>query len=181
MLRYMPKMFLFITFILSMSMAQCQQAKHPEHKKEMANEVQKASLNRKKKTENTADNYVPVYEDGFIYGNNLGYYGNGWDDSLIAKLLWKANGNTLRAKITDTFVTQWGLNIRLNRFADYIKKYKMKNIVLITGEPAAYAHGDTTHYCGMDKPHSKLFRNMYTPVWKPDGTVNPENYAAVYY
>ena len=179
----MAKVFLFISFIICMLVAQCQQTTNTGQKIEgkAKKGTQTASLNKKKPVGNTADDYVPVYDEGFLYGNNLGYYGNGWDDSLIAKLLWKANGNTLRAKITDTFITQWGLNIRLNRFVDYLKKYKMRNIVLITGEPAAYAHGDTTHYLGMNKPHSKLFRNMYTPIWNPDGSINPENYAAVYY
>ena len=132
----------------------------------------------------TADESVPVYKDGFAFGDNMGFYGNGWDDSLIVKLVMSANGNTIRAKLTDTFITQWGINIRLQRFMDYVTKYKMKDIVLITDEPPG-THKDTSHYIpGFptgEARRSKMFANLYEPIWLPDGTVNPNNYCAVYY
>ena len=126
----------------------------------------------------TADNFVPSYYDGFKWGTNLGYYANGWSDEAIAGLVSSAKGNTLRTTLAESFVQTYGYNIRLNAFKTYNASLNLKNLVCFIEGPSA-AHLEGVTYPNSSAP-SKLFKNMYTPIWNADSTVNPNNYFAIY-
>jgi len=126
----------------------------------------------------TANTYVKPYTEQFGFGSNMGYFSNGWTDKGLAAILDKAGANTLRASLPDYFIEQWGLMIRVPEFEHYTNDFGMKGITVFVGEPSA-AHQDKTIYPGCSQP-SKLFANLYTPIWNADGTVNKTNYYAAY-
>lgn len=125
----------------------------------------------------TANQSVPAYTETFEYGSNMWGNGNGWSDEAISDIIKAAGGTTLRSTLPDWFVQTWGLNIRVDAFAHYSSN-GMKNIVCFIEGPAPN-HQDSTIYPGNTQP-SKLFANLYTPIWNGDGSVNQNNYYAYY-
>ncbi|WP_205504569.1 carbohydrate-binding protein [Rufibacter psychrotolerans] len=126
----------------------------------------------------TANESVQPYTANFGYGSNMGGYGNGWTDKNLAIIVNKAGGNSLRPTLPDHFVERWGYNIRLSEFQYYTNTLGMKEITCFIEGPSE-AHRDQTIYPGCTTP-SKVFANLYEPIWKSDGTVNPNNYYANY-
>ena len=126
----------------------------------------------------TANDYVKPYTDLFMYGANMGYYANGWTDDALAANVRNAGGHTIRTTLPDYFVELHGLNIRVNTFRNYVQNLEMREITNFVGEPSA-AHRDNTTYPGCPQP-SRLFLNLYEPIWNVDGTVNSNNYYAKY-
>jgi hypothetical protein len=126
----------------------------------------------------TANQYVKPYSENFRIGSNLGYYGNGWDDPKLVAILAKAGGGSLRPTLPEHFVEKWGYDIRLSAFRSYANDHNMKELTCFIEGPSD-AHRDKTVYEG-NTQSSKLFANLYEPIWKADGTVNPENYYAIY-
>ncbi|WP_207430487.1 carbohydrate-binding protein [Sabulibacter ruber] len=118
------------------------------------------------------------YTANFGYGSNMGGYGNGWTDKNLAIIVNKAGGNSLRPTLPDHFVERWGYNIRLSEFQYYTNTLGMKEVTCFIEGPSE-AHRDQTTYPGCSTP-SKVFANLYEPIWKSDGTVNPNNYYANY-
>lgn len=128
-----------------------------------------------------ANNRVPENHVPFQYGVNPGYYGNGWTDTALAGISARAGSLSFRASLPDHFVTRWGYNIRVNEFAYYTQNLGMKGLTLFVGEPDE-THIDKTTYPPASG-WSKIFANLYTPVWDngENGTpVNDNNYFAVY-
>ncbi|WP_181305353.1 carbohydrate-binding protein [Rufibacter sp. XAAS-G3-1] len=107
----------------------------------------------------------------------MGYYANGWDDKSLATLVDKAGGNSIRPTLPETFVDTWGYKVRLSEFQYYANDLGMKEITCFIEGPSE-AHRDKTKYPGASS--SKSFANLYEPIWKADGTVNPTNYYATY-
>jgi hypothetical protein len=126
----------------------------------------------------TANNYVRPYTEKFDYGSNMGAPGNGWTDETIAGIIRNAGGTSLRPTLPDHFIETWGINIRLSAFQQYSTTMGMKNIVCFIEGPSA-AHQDQTVYPG-NTEYSKLFANLYEPIWNADGSVNQNNYFAYY-
>ncbi len=126
----------------------------------------------------TADTYVKPYTALYRFGFNTAYYGNGWDDYGIATLMKKAGGNTLRTTLPDAFLKKWGYTIRLQTFKDYVEKLKMDEITVFVETPVE-ANRDRTKFSGCDQ-ESKIFKNLYEPIWNANGTVNANNYYADY-
>ncbi|MCB0687267.1 MAG: hypothetical protein KDC53_12105, partial [Saprospiraceae bacterium] len=86
---------------------------------------------------------------------------------------------TFRPELPELFVDYWGYDIRVDAFKHY-ETLGMKDHVLFIGQPAPY-HRDTTFHCPQSR--SKLFLNMYEPIWDDgsDGTpINDSNYFARY-
>lgn len=134
----------------------------------------------------TANDSVPSYHDKFHYGVNLGAY-HFWRDEQLADIaagnpelgLEGVGVNALRLSLPERFLDYWGYDIRLDAFRHYEKLGMTDNVVFI-GYPAA-SHADTTRYCPGEP--SKLFANMYLPIWDEgeNGTpVNDSNYCALY-
>ncbi|MBW3127676.1 PA14 domain-containing protein [Hymenobacter profundi] len=125
-----------------------------------------------------ANSYVRPYGEAFQYGINLGYYGNGWDDEGLATAAQTLGVRSVRPTLPDYFVEKYGFGIRANTFKVYTDELGMKEITCFIGEPSA-AHLDKTTYLGSSGP-SKVFANLYEPIWTSNGSVNPNNYYAYY-
>jgi hypothetical protein len=126
----------------------------------------------------TADDYVRPYNANFEYGSNMGYYGNGWEDKTLAALLNKSGGRTLRTSLPESFVERYGYAFNLGNFRTYANELNMRELTCFVGGPSD-KHRDTVTYAGSDK-QSKLFLNLYEPIWNADSTVNENNYYAIY-
>ncbi len=126
----------------------------------------------------SANDAVNPYTATFKYGANMGYYGNGWDDNSIAGLVNQAGGRTLRLPIPEYFIQQFGVNVRLNEFKNYATALNHQEITCFIETPSE-AHRDKTKF-GTCASESKIFANLYTPIWNADGTVNTQNYFAKY-
>ena len=126
----------------------------------------------------TADSYVAPYSGDYQYGSNMGYYANGWTDEGVAGLIQKAGGHSIRPSLPESFVEQYSYDVRKATFAAYGSTYGMKELTCFIGGPSV-AHTDNTVY-GSSPAHSKLFANLYQPIWNADGSVNASNYYAIY-
>ncbi len=126
----------------------------------------------------TANQHVKPYYGQFEYGCNLMGNKNGWNDTALVSLVSAAGGHTIRPTLPEAFLEQYGYNIRLNEFGYYKNQLGMKEVTCFIQQPSA-AHAEKAIYPGCTQP-SKLFANLYQPIWKNDGTVNPNNYYAVY-
>ncbi|RPD45039.1 hypothetical protein DNI29_20335 [Hymenobacter sediminis] len=130
------------------------------------------------RTPNTAESYVRPYTADFGYGCNMGYYGSGWDDEHLASAISKAGGQTIRVTLPDQFLDKWGWQARQAAFDHHTINLGLRELVCFVGEPSA-EHRDKTVYPGCREP-SKLFANLYEPIWNADSTINPRNYYAAY-
>ncbi|WP_210520367.1 hypothetical protein [Hymenobacter terricola] len=126
----------------------------------------------------SAQSYVRPYPAPFGYGSNLGYYGTAWADEQLAAAVRAAGGTTIRVSLPEAFLEKWGPNARRKAFAYYADSLGLRDLVCFVGEPAP-AHRDPAAYPGCPEP-SRLFANLYEPIWNPDSTVNPNNYYARY-
>jgi hypothetical protein len=126
----------------------------------------------------TAQAAVRPWPVGFGYGCNLGYYGPTWPDEQLAHAVHAAGGNTLRVTLPEQFLAQWGWDARRAAFTYYADSLHLRDLVCFVGDPSP-AHRDPVTYPGCSEP-SKLFANLYEPIWRADSTVNPNNYYAQY-
>lgn len=126
----------------------------------------------------TANDYVRPYSANFEYGSNMGYYGNGWEDKTLAALINKSGGRTFRTSLPESFVERYGYGFNLPNFRTYSNELNMRELTCFVGGPSD-RHRDTVTYAGSEK-QSKLFLNLYEPIWNADSTVNENNYYAIY-
>ena len=126
----------------------------------------------------TAQSYVRPYLAPFGYGSNLGYYGPAWTDEQLATAVRSVGGTTIRVTLPEAFLEKWGADTRRKAFAYYVDSLGLRDLVCFVGEPAP-AHRDLVTYPGCSEP-SRLFANLYEPIWNADSTVNPNNYYARY-
>ncbi len=125
-----------------------------------------------------ANDYIKPNTAPFTYGSNMGYYGNGWLDETLAAAIKNAGGNSLRATLPQKFLNTYGYNIRLNTFKEYVNNLNMKEITVFMEGPAENVR-DKNKYGGCTE-ESKIFANLYEPIWNTDGSVNTNNYYADY-
>ncbi len=134
----------------------------------------------------TANTHTTQFSYPFGFGANLGVY-SGWTDESLAALIAGdpqiniegVHGNTVRPTLPETFLEQWGYDIRKTTF-DYYKQIGMKGIVAFVGYPID-EHRESTFYCPTAR--SNMFKNMYAPIWDngENGTpINDTNYYALY-
>jgi len=108
----------------------------------------------------------------------------GWSDQQLAELLMGnsardmagAGVNSLRAAMYDSFVEQWGYGIREAAFETYQQLGGKDHTIFLNGP--SEAHRDQARYC--DGVQSQTFANLYEPIWRSPGKVNPDNYYANY-
>ncbi len=136
-----------------------------------------------------AQTQVNSYNGPFRYGINLGWYDGSWDDFTTSNI---AAGNpslnipgigvtTLRPKVYEQFTETWGMNILNGRF-QHFQSIGLAEHTLFVDLPVAAAHADNAKYQGCSES-SRLYANMYEPIWDGgvNGTpVNENNYYAVY-
>ncbi len=134
----------------------------------------------------TANDVVPPYTGDFGFGANMGY-NPPWSDTQLADI---AAGNeaegieglgvtTMRPALPEHFLEQYGYDNKVDEFQHYTS-IGLKDNVAFIGYPSD-DHRDQTYYC--DEGRSKLFDNMYLPIWDngENGTpVNEENHYAIY-
>ncbi len=142
-------------------------------------------------TNQTANDYVPPFNETFQMGSVLGYYGRNWEMEDLAHLLagtpdGKVQGvgsNCFRLKLTDSFIEKYKKN-RINEAEyRYFGELGCKNNVVFLEGPSDL-HRENKEYCAGYR--SKMFANLYEPIWDngENGTpVNENNYYAafVYY
>ena len=126
----------------------------------------------------TAQATVRPYPAAFGYGSNLGYYGPAWTDERLAAVAHAAGATTIRVTLPEEFLAKWGPAARYGAFAYYADSLGLRDLVCFVGEPAP-AHRDPVTYPGCAGP-ARLFANLYEPIWRADGSVNPRNYYAAY-
>ena len=137
----------------------------------------------------TAHDFIKPYQGGFHYGVNMGGYGtssnvndNGaivpWTDDELAEI---AIGNpaagipgtgatSIRLALPDSFVTEYGYDIRLEEFNRYNQLGLKDHTVFLNGPHEA--HRDFTEYCpGIP---ATIFKNLHLPIW--DGGANGTPY-----
>lgn len=134
----------------------------------------------------TANDFVPVYEEEFGYGTNMGYNPPYSDEQIAEIAAGKTNDgihgagvNALRPGLWEFFLEAWGYDIRTSTF-DYYGELGMKNNVAIVGYPSD-DHREKTEYC--ETNDAKIFKNLWAPIWDngENGTaVNDSNYLALY-
>lgn len=151
----------------------------------------------------TANSVAGVYNDVFLYGSNMSYKNSSWTDGDVADLLIgnPAKGrigvgaNSLHLPLYHDFLEKWGYNIRIDYFKHYQKIGAKTNVIFMGGRPTPECQ-ENAFYCKDDKGvvikkdnwgnslQSKLYRNMYEPIWKNGAngqkTINENNYYALY-
>ncbi|MEH0158254.1 T9SS type A sorting domain-containing protein [Limibacter armeniacum] len=134
----------------------------------------------------TALDQVPAAPESFGYGSNMGYYPP-WKDENLAEIIAgderrKIEGlglNTLRPALYEHFFEKYGYDVRVPAFKRY-QSLGISNITAFIGYPS-HSHTDPKSY-GHEKS-SKMFKNMYEPIWDngENGTpVNDQNPMALY-
>ncbi len=126
----------------------------------------------------TANEYVPKNYSPFRYGTNMGVYPP-YTDFDLANIAAKAGADAMRPALFESFLEEWGYDIRLDAFKHYADLGMTEN-VLFLGYPSD-AHKEKTIFCG--KEPSTLFANLYEPIWKNSDSgvvINEKNYYANY-
>jgi len=122
---------------------------------------------------------VPAYSGSFGYGFNPGYYGNGFSDNHLYQLGLDAGAHTMRASLPDSFILQYGPQIRVPNFQFTQNTLGFTGNTVFIGTPADSDRDPTPYVSG--KP-SQLWAGMYLPIWADEANrvVNPANKLAVY-
>ena len=126
----------------------------------------------------TANEYVPKNFSPFRYGTNMGVYPP-YTDFNLANIAAKAGADAMRPALFESFLEEWGYDIRLDAFKHYADLGMTEN-VLFLGYPSD-AHKEKTIFCG--KEPSTLFANLYESIWKNSDSgvvINEKNYYANY-
>ncbi len=123
----------------------------------------------------TANSNVPTYNTPFRLGVNPGY-NPGWTDEELSDIAAEAGIRSFRVPLPETFLEQWGYDVRVNTF-QYYDDLNIRDNTVFLEDPTA-SHKSTEQFCA-GQP-SVLFKNMYEPIWNSNGTVNEDNYAAMY-
>lgn len=126
----------------------------------------------------TANDIVNPYTEKFMYGSNMGYYTADRSDYDLANLVKKIGGHSIRPSLSHSFLTKYGYDIRTSTFRDYKEKLDMNELTVFLEEPDETVR-DKNKYDG-SKEESKIFKNIYEPIWNTDGSVNSNNYYANY-
>ncbi len=134
----------------------------------------------------TANDVIKPYDGVFRPGVNFDIYPGFTDQDLASLAAGVANvgvdgigAKALRPSLPESFLEQYGYDIRLDAFKFY-DSLGLKDNTLIVGFPSD-AHRDQTFYCPTEQ--STVFKNMYEPIWDngENGTpVNDNNYMALY-
>lgn len=118
----------------------------------------------------TANEVVPEYNEVFLYGSNMGYY-KGWKDEELAEIISGnknkniegAGSKSLRPALYSHFLEKYGYDVRINTFAFYDSLGIKDNTVFI-GYPSEQQR-DSTIFCERKNQISKIFKNLYEPIF----------------
>ena len=107
-------------------------------------------------------------------GNGLGYVGGAWDDGKMSNLSSWAGYDGQRKKLPETHLETWGY---------YIEKWDCQtNRACGILDVVGYLATPTEAHSSKVISNTELCypANLYEPIWLEDGTVNPNNYWAIY-
>ena len=118
----------------------------------------------------------PTYNGTFRIGMNLGTPTPSYSsDEALSTLAYNVGARTVRPQLPQSFVKQWGYNIRVAAFNHYKTTLGMQDITCMIGmEASADVRATDTYTCGTSTKQSVLFRDMYLPIW--DGGLNGTPY-----
>jgi hypothetical protein len=118
----------------------------------------------------------PAFTGTFRIGMNLGTpTPNFSTDEALATLAFNAGARTIRPQLPQSFVKQWGYNIRVAAFNHYKITLGMQDITCMIGMDASSdVRATDTYTCGSSTKQSVLFKDMYLPIW--DGGLNGTPY-----
>ncbi len=130
---------------------------------------------------------VPPYNGNYLFGSNAGIY-QSWNIFAMADIEAGNPGRNIKGvgiksmhqPLPETFFADWGYDVYLTLFAYYNRLGIIDNTIWFESPTAA--HKDNTVYPGCNEA-SKLWSNLYTPIWDggANGTpVNENNYLALY-
>ena len=129
----------------------------------------------------------PVYNGIFRIGMNLGTPTAAYSsDEALSTLAATVGARTVRPSLPQSFVKQWGYNIRIAAFNHYKNTLGMQDVACMIGmDASADVRATDTYTCGTQTKQSIMFRDMYLPIWDggANGTPYNENnpYAAYLY
>ncbi|HEY4177458.1 MAG TPA: hypothetical protein VGM90_11515 [Kofleriaceae bacterium] len=111
----------------------------------------------------------------FRHGMNDGHPNGSWTDNQGGALGAAAGADSNRMKLPEYFLEQWGAGIRVDAAKSY-DAVGMSNLVCFLIGPSK------THSTDSSGNNLEAFipKNLYEPIFKSDGTVNPDNYWAAY-
>ena len=131
----------------------------------------------------TANTTVPTFTGQFRAGSNFSDYYSGFSDEQLSDLAAGAGAKAVRPTLPESFVQQWGYNVRSAAFNHYQSVNGMSDNTVIIGFPSDAHRNTTTITCntqtGPVTVQSETFANLYEPIWV-NGAVNPNNYYAIY-
>jgi|GEM_PF-3590081 len=136
----------------------------------------------------SANVLINKYTGPFLFGSNMGYLNGNWSDQDVSDIL---TGNkskniegvgviSLRPALYESFVEQYGYEIRIDAFKHYHEQGAKNNTVFIGDRPSD-VHREKKQYISGVK--SESYETLYEPIWDKgeNGTpVNDKNDFALY-
>lgn len=112
----------------------------------------------------------------FRYGINSGFFTAKVPDADSAALAVKAGANSMRVKLSEQHLTTWGDEIEVGDMKSY-EAMGMSDLVAFLGGPIAEHSTAPTGKASWELEYYAP-KNLYEPIFLPNGEVNPENYWA---
>lgn len=119
--------------------------------------------------------FGPTY---FRFGVNGGYYGPGIDRRESSQMSVAAGATSLRTTLPEYYLEKWGDEIETSDYDFYETLGLGHHVCFLIGPtaehssaPAGTEEWELAHYAP---------KNLYEPIFKADGSVNPDNYWAAY-
>ncbi|MDI1443307.1 hypothetical protein [Polyangium sp. 6x1] len=114
----------------------------------------------------------------FRYGVNYGFPNPGWNDQDLAFLSHEAGANSARLKLSEGHLATWGYEIEVGDMKGY-ESLGMGEHVAFLGAPTA-EHSTAPGGIPSWELEHYIPKNLYEPVFKEDGSINPNNYWGAY-
>lgn len=111
----------------------------------------------------------------FRHGMNDGHINASWTDNQGGALGAATGADSNRMKLPEYFLDQWGAGVRTDAAMSY-QADGMSNLVCFLIGPTAAHSTDPTG----NNLEGFIPKNLYEPIFRADGSVNPDNYWAAY-
>jgi hypothetical protein len=112
----------------------------------------------------------------FRFGLNLGHPNASWGDDLHARLGARAGATSLRPKLPEYHLDQWGYEIEVGDMQSYAADGLSHFVAFVIG--ATREHSTMPASAEDWKRDYYIPKNLHEPIWLENGAVNPDNYFA---
>ncbi len=112
----------------------------------------------------------------FRFGLNLGHPNGSWGDDLHARLGARAGATSLRPKLPEYHLAQWGTEIEVGDMQSYASDGLTNFVAFVIG--ATREHSTMPDAAEDWQRDYYIPKNLHEPIWLENGDVNPENYFA---